>query len=282
MSYPGGINWVAVQKALYDWVLACTGVSKIIWGGQKGFRPTQNAIVLRLSFLQDGRSWMDHEVNYLTFNDIVITAVDDTANTLTKVAHGLLTGDGPVRMTGSDLPAGLLADTDYWVIKVDADKVKLATGFVNAMAGTAIDLTDAGSGTITLVDTAVTLRAAQEILYKARSVLRAILTVECYTGNSDAVGLDMAQAILWRLEAKRKLPSISAILEEANIGLREVTQIKAYGGTQDLVIFEPRAMVDVHLLMVSEDSEFGTIIERTEITDETHSNIWTVDAENPP
>lgn len=282
MSYPGGINWVAVQKALYDWVLACTGVSKIIWGGQKGFRPTQNAIVLRLSFLQDGRSWMDHEVNYLTFNDIVITAVDDTANTLTKVAHGLLTGDGPVRMTGSDLPAGLLADTDYWVIKVDADKVKLATGFVNAMAGTAIDLTDAGSGTITLVDTAVTLRAAQEILYKARSVLRAILTVECYTGNSDAVGLDMAQAILWRLEAKRKLPSVSAILEEANIGLREVTQIKAYGGTQDLVIFEPRAMVDVHLLMVSEDSEFGTIIERTEITDETHSNIWTVDAENPP
>ena len=35
--------------------------------------------------------------------------------------------------------------TNYWIIVVDANTLKLATSFANALAGTALDITSAGS-----------------------------------------------------------------------------------------------------------------------------------------
>ncbi len=284
-SFSGGLNWVVIQKAIYDWVLACTGLaaSHVIWGNQQAPRPTQPAIIMHLQFQNDGGlPWVDNEVNYLTFDDFTISSVDATANTLTKVAHGLLTGDGPVNLEGADLPLNLTADTSYWVIKIDDDTFKLANSFINAMAvvPTTIDLGDTGSGTIMLVDTATTLRAGEEIDYKARSVLRAILTLESYT--SVGVGLDMATSILWRIQSKRLLPSKVEILREANIGVSEFGRIKSYSGSQDLVLFEPRAMVDIVLSLASEDSETGTIIERAEISSDDVPVDFSVDVEIEP
>lgn len=48
------------------------------------------------------------------------------------------------------LPAGLAAATNYFVIKVSDTTFKLATSYANAVAGTAIDITDAGTGTHTV------------------------------------------------------------------------------------------------------------------------------------
>lgn len=48
------------------------------------------------------------------------------------------------------LPAGLAAATTYFLIGVTATTYKLATTLANAIAGTAIDITDAGSGTHTI------------------------------------------------------------------------------------------------------------------------------------
>lgn len=48
------------------------------------------------------------------------------------------------------LPAGLSLATDYYVIKVTDLTCKLATSYANAVAGTAIDITDAGTGTHTI------------------------------------------------------------------------------------------------------------------------------------
>lgn len=72
-----------------------------------------------------------------------------TTNEITIVGHGHVTGDGPAtpRNVGGALPGGLTALTDYWLIRVDNDTLKLATSSSNAMAGTAVDLTTAGSGT---------------------------------------------------------------------------------------------------------------------------------------
>lgn len=284
-SFSGGLNWVVTQKALYDWVVACTGLaaSSVIWGNQQAPRPAQPAIIMHLQFQNDGgMPWIDPEVSYLTFSDVVVTGVDAGANTLTKVAHGLLTGTGPVRLTGADLPLGLAIDTDYWVIRVDADTFKLANSFLNAMAATPVpvDFTDAGSGVITLVDTDTTLLAGSELSYKQRSVLRAILTLEAYT--SVGVGLDMATATLWRIQSKRLLPSKIAILEAANIGISDFGRIKSYSGTQDLVLFEPRATVDIVLSLASEDSETGTIIERAEISNVDLALDFTVDVNDAP
>lgn len=77
---------------------------------------------------------------------------DATANTISIAGHGLVTGDGPVcvRNLGGALPSPLVAQTDYWVIRIDANTLRLATSSGNALAGTFIDLTTTGSGTNTL------------------------------------------------------------------------------------------------------------------------------------
>lgn len=79
------------------------------------------------------------------------TFVRSSGNILTAAAHGLETGDR-VRVTTSaaDLPAGLTIDTDYYVIKLSADTFSVATTDALATAGTAVTLSDAGTGTHTV------------------------------------------------------------------------------------------------------------------------------------
>lgn len=66
-------------------------------------------------------------------------------------SHGLVTGDGPIRLTnsGGALPAGYSADTDYYVIANNANSFKLATSRANAFAGTAVAISGDGTGTHT-------------------------------------------------------------------------------------------------------------------------------------
>lgn len=93
----------------------------------------------------------------LVYPDDTFTAA--ATDICTNVGHGLLTGDGPFQVSSSGtLPAGLTAATNYWVIKLDADTFKFASTLANAMAGTAVDITDAGTGTHTIADTASTVR----------------------------------------------------------------------------------------------------------------------------
>lgn len=51
------------------------------------------------------------------------------------------------RNSGGALPTGLVAGTDYYTIRVSATTSRFATSRANAIAGTAISYTDAGSGT---------------------------------------------------------------------------------------------------------------------------------------
>ncbi len=85
--------------------------------------------------------------------------VTTAADTIDITAHGWITGAGPVQISNdlSDPPAGLDEVSDYFVIRVDDDTIKLATSLVNANAGTAIDITDAGTGVNTLGGMANTL-----------------------------------------------------------------------------------------------------------------------------
>ncbi len=83
--------------------------------------------------------------------DAAVTFTNATDN-INLTAHGMITGDGPFELSTSDtLPAELAASTDYWFIKTDANSGKLATSLVNALAATAIAITDDGTGTHTIV-----------------------------------------------------------------------------------------------------------------------------------
>ena len=88
--------------------------------------------------------------NAITFDgssaSIVIVAdetITVTADQYTALANGdaIIYGNG----SGSDI-GGLTNDTTYYVIRGTSPKIKLATTFTNAIAGSAINLTAVGSG----------------------------------------------------------------------------------------------------------------------------------------
>ncbi len=79
--------------------------------------------------------------------DVATTAVNTTAETITLTGHSLSTGESVTYQEGSSAIAGLTDNTVYYVIKVDANTIKLATTANNATAGTAINLTSVGAGT---------------------------------------------------------------------------------------------------------------------------------------
>ncbi len=67
-----------------------------------------------------------------------------------NIPSNILTGTRVRLTTTTTLPAGLATATDYYVIKVSDTTFSLATSYANAVAGTAINITDAGTGTHTV------------------------------------------------------------------------------------------------------------------------------------
>lgn len=85
----------------------------------------------------------------VTIANTTFTATSGTPGSLTATAHGLQTGDGPVRVSnsGGGLPGGLASGTDYWVIVVDANTLRLAVDRTNALRATPIPVTITSNGT---------------------------------------------------------------------------------------------------------------------------------------
>ena len=73
-----------------------------------------------------------------------------TMTSTTNIPSNILTGTRVRLTTTTTLPGGLALATDYYVIKVTDSTFKLATSYANAIAGTAINITDAGTGTHTM------------------------------------------------------------------------------------------------------------------------------------
>lgn len=76
-------------------------------------------------------------------------------NTLTLASHGLSTGIVGQFTTSDTLPTGISAMTDYYIIRVDANTVAIATSLDNAVAGTKVDITTQGVGDQTFTPTAL-------------------------------------------------------------------------------------------------------------------------------
>lgn len=73
-----------------------------------------------------------------------------TMTSTTNKPSNILTGTRVQLTTTTTLPGGLALATNYYVIKVSDSTFKLATSYANAVAGTAINITDAGTGTHTM------------------------------------------------------------------------------------------------------------------------------------
>lgn len=99
-----------------------------------------------------GEGVTDTTATYTALDDLTVSAVTNGADSLTVVAHGMTTGDGPYRVSnsGGGLPAGLAVDTNYWVISLTADTFSLASSKADALALTPVNLTSDGTGTQTI------------------------------------------------------------------------------------------------------------------------------------
>lgn len=87
----------------------------------------------------------------VTVASTVFTASSSTQN-CTATAHGLLPGTGPIRITTTlTVPGGLAVATDYWAIVDDVNTFRFASSLANALTMTNINLTSAGTGTLTFV-----------------------------------------------------------------------------------------------------------------------------------
>jgi hypothetical protein len=105
------------------------------------------------------------QIGFYRVTSVTTTTAQATTNTLTAfstftvvaatdvVTHTNINLRPYTRLQVSStttLPAGLAAATNYYVIPVSDLTCKLATSYANAVAGTAIDITDAGTGTHTM------------------------------------------------------------------------------------------------------------------------------------
>ncbi len=80
-----------------------------------------------------------------------VSAVSTGADTITVTGHGFNDGEGPFQVTSTGtVPGGLSATGIYYVAVVDANTLQLHGSPLGALGGKVIDLTSAGSGTISI------------------------------------------------------------------------------------------------------------------------------------
>lgn len=109
-------------------------------------------------------------IGYYRVTSVTTTTAQSTTNTLglsdtfsadnttdictytstVNLPSNILTGTRVRFTTTTTLPAPLALATDYYVIKVTDSTFKVATSYANAIAGTAIDITNNGTGTHTI------------------------------------------------------------------------------------------------------------------------------------
>jgi hypothetical protein len=78
---------------------------------------------------------------------LLITALDYTTDTITLPSHGFLAGELVLYdAKGQTVVNGLTTATPYYIIFIDQDNIKLATTPENAVAGTAVNITDTPAG----------------------------------------------------------------------------------------------------------------------------------------
>lgn len=122
------------------------------WGGLSNY----SAITGIGSLLEDfsktlffiGSGKVNKEGTLVQVSDTTFTFTA-AGNVLTAAAHTMITGQAVYFTTSTTLPAPLAINTAYWIIRLTANTFSLATSFLNAINGTVLTLTTAGTGTQT-------------------------------------------------------------------------------------------------------------------------------------
>lgn len=119
---------------------------------------TTQAETMTPTYSQGSTSYSTKEsMHYGVVAQIVVSnpaSVDFTSvastDVSTSLANTYVLGLKTQATTTGTLPAGLTTTTDYFVIPITSTTFYLASSLANALAGTKINITDAGTGTHTL------------------------------------------------------------------------------------------------------------------------------------
>jgi hypothetical protein len=123
-----------------------------------------------------------------------VGGVDLGRDAMYSEAHGMETGLKVRVSTSGALPTGLAALTDYFVIKVSANELKLASSLANAQASTAINLTARGSGTQTITPQAL---SASTKLQKTVNGTWVDLHDDEILGGSNSQTISASGSVFW-------------------------------------------------------------------------------------
>jgi len=96
--------------------------------------------------------------------DVVYASTDVSGNALINISHGILRTGTAVLLVGDDIPAPLVSGTIYYVIVNSATSISFAETEVLAIAGTAITLTDSGTGSFRLTQEGIRIDSAGQLL----------------------------------------------------------------------------------------------------------------------
>ncbi len=267
MSDP--VSWDTIENALRAWVLSASGFADdhVVWAQQGMPRPSDPWISLNIQSINEvGIDWTDWENNPFSFTDKTVSAV--VGNSLTLTAHGLHTGDGPIRLTntGGALPGGLFVLTDYWIIRIDADHIQLAASFTDSVhpgdlsTPIPITLTDAGTGTQKVVSTGNTEINGQEMVAKTRGQWVGTLSIQCFALS--ATGTADAMSVVSKVRMKARTGPVIQALNTAGIGVSDFTPVKSIGQAISSTIFEPRAVTTMTFFLAAEVEDFASYIAR--------------------
>jgi len=165
----------------------------------------------------------------------VASEVNVTTNALSIPAHGFRTAlKVQVSSTGV-LPAGLAAVTDYYVIEVDANTIKLATTRANSLVPTPIDITDQGAGGAVVTVTPQALNATDVAyeFYKAFNALTGFTAVITLTDNADGTvdALNVDYASVTDSEVKNADDSGAGSITAAVTDQGVATEVSVSGNT---------------------------------------------------
>ena len=238
-------DWAAIEAGIWDMVKATTELpdDHIIWTHEMGPRPPENPYITLLvtSSMPVGRGWAKWKRNTTTITSRTFTADAGTELLTAVAAHTLNTGDGPIRLTTTGtLPAPLAPATDYWPIRVSATGLRLADTLARANLGTALNLTDAGTGTHTLVHAPLFTRLNEGVITKARGGFYAALSIQCFADVMAGPG--GAMHILGNIVMGHKLHTWA--MHAAGIGTGGFGAILPVGNNRKGSAIEPRATVE--------------------------------------
>jgi hypothetical protein len=102
-------------------------------------------------------------------------------------------------------------------------------------------------------------------MYAVRGTRTACLWLQCF---GEAVGDQNVIAILDRVRAGAKLPSVKQALNTAGIGVGSSDPTRFLGRSINRANFEPRGILEIYLHLSSEISELGTFIQTAELVNE--------------